>query len=50
MVKVRETIWPNADALWILSGVAPASNAPYLSGLDHLAGFPSRKLLISLQR
>jgi hypothetical protein len=50
MVKARETAWINAETLWILRELSPAREAAYLDGLDHLAGFAGRGLLVSLRR
>jgi hypothetical protein len=50
MVKARETAWINAQTLWALDQVAPATSAAYLEGLDHLAGFAGRGLLVRLNR
>ncbi len=50
MVKARETAWVNAQALWTLDHVAPATGSAYLNGLDHLAGFAGRGLLVRLTR
>jgi hypothetical protein len=48
MVKARETAWVNAQTLWALDHFAPATGAAYLDGLDHLAGFAGRGLLVRL--
>jgi hypothetical protein len=50
MVKARETAWINAQTLWALDHLAPATGAAYLEGLDHLAGFAGRGLLVRLNR
>ncbi len=50
MVKARETAWVNAETLWALDELAPSTGAAYLDGLDHLAGFAGRGLLVRLNR
>ena len=50
MVKARETAWVNAQTLWTLDHLAPGTGAAYLDGLDHLAGFAGRGLLVRLTR
>ena len=48
MVKARETAWTNARTLWLLGQISSAEASAYLSGLDHLAGFAGRGLLVPL--
>src|SRR5262249_3225308 len=48
MVKARETAWTNARTLWLLRQISPAEGSAYLTGLDHLAGFAGRGLLVPL--
>ena len=50
MLKARTTAWSNAETLWILRRLAPQAEADFLGGLDHLAGFAGRGLLLSLKR
>jgi uncharacterized protein DUF5995 len=48
MAKARETAWSNARTLWFLQQLNPADGAAFLVGLDHLAGFAGRGLLVPL--
>jgi hypothetical protein len=48
MVKARETAWTNARTLWLLGQISAAEAAVFLAGLDHLAGFAGRGLLVPL--
>jgi hypothetical protein len=48
MVKARETAWTNARTLWLLGQISQAEASAYLGGLDHLAGFAGRGLLVPL--
>jgi hypothetical protein len=50
IVKARETAWVNAQTLWVLDQFTPDHGAAYLEGLDHLAGFAGRGLLVQLAR
>jgi Family of unknown function (DUF5995) len=48
LIKARHTAWLNAETLWALRQIAPARQADYLDGLDHLVGFAGRGLLVPL--
>jgi len=50
IVKARETAWVNAETLWVLTRFAAPSAAVYVDGVDHLAGFAGRGLLVRLNR
>jgi hypothetical protein len=50
MIKARETAWVNAQTLWALTRLTPASGAAYLRAVDHLTGFAGRGLLVRLAR
>jgi hypothetical protein len=48
MVRARETAWTNARTLWLLQQLGPNEASMFLAGLDHLAGFAGRGLLVPL--